>query len=81
MTGTQPSSLQRFLGMLLVTLGGLLFALSGACTGLGVIAGIMTPGGGLEIVGLALAIGVLPILAGFGLFRWGVRLMRPGPAP
>ena len=74
MTVTQPSSLQRFLGMLLVTLGGLLFALSGACTGLGVIAGIMTPDG-LQIAGLALAIGILPILAGFGLFRWGVRLM------
>ena len=72
-------SVAAFFAMVLIAVGGLLLALSGLCTGMGVVGGLVAfANGGVLISLLAAAIGAIPILIGYGLLRWGLSLWR-GP--
>lgn len=72
-------SLSRFFAYALVTAGWLMLILCGLCTSAGVFAGLVLGGGVLTVL-LALAFGMLPMLAGYRLVVVGRSKMKP-PAP
>ncbi|MBI1199432.1 MAG: hypothetical protein GC203_16345 [Phenylobacterium sp.] len=87
---TDPGSrnghaVQRFFGVLLVAAGALIGGLSGLCTLFGVGAGLLEmlahPGDGLSFIGIALAVGAIPIIVGVGLFIAGRGLVRGAGPP
>jgi hypothetical protein len=84
---SDPSPLRRFIGGLLMAVGGLIAGLCGLCTGGFELASIHdlfsnTAQGPDNIsipVFVPLAVGIVPILIGVGLLFWGRHLMRPSP--
>jgi hypothetical protein len=78
---------RKFIGSLLMTVGALMASLSGLCTGYFQITFIHDALARQNIivddyfkfpVYLPIALGVIPILVGVGLFIWGRYLMRRG---
>jgi hypothetical protein len=84
---SDPSPMRRFAGGLLMAVGGTIAGLCGLCTGgfqlYFLAAGLMTASsrsGMGSIILLPLAVGIIPILVGVGLFALGRQLMKP-PRP
>jgi hypothetical protein len=72
-------SVKRFFGLILAGAGILILALSGLCTGAGIIFGVVAlTSGEWSFLATALAIGAPPLLIGYGLFYAGRKLWR-GP--
>jgi hypothetical protein len=84
---SEPSPLRRFVGGLLIAVGSLIAGLCGLCTGVFELLSIHdllsnTAHGPDNIdipVFLPLALGIVPILIGVGLFFWGRNLLRAPP--
>jgi hypothetical protein len=77
-----------FVGRALVTVGALVLGLSGLCTlgfaGLTVVSNLKQANSYTSFSNLLpfmLVLGGVPMLAGFGLLRWGLVLLRKAPRP
>ncbi len=81
----------RFFGHALRVVGFLVLLLSGLCTGLGVLFGVLASfdaggpardiGARLALLEVALAVGIPPILVSLGLVWLGTWLVRRNPNP
>jgi hypothetical protein len=91
MTESPPQAMQRFAGYALVTVGALILGLSGLCTlgfaGVSLWSDLQRAGGSggygtfAGILPFMLILGGVPMLIGFGLLWWGLRLLRKAPRP
>lgn len=73
--------MKQFFGGLLLGIGILVMTVSGLCTLSVVVAGLYDEPGMVarepSILVVPLLVGGLPLLLGFGLYRWGRSLLRP----
>lgn len=77
-----PSPTQRFVGALLMAVGGLMAALCGGCGALFVIGGLLSlfsrnAQDGPMLAGMGLVVGGIPAAMGVGLFIAGRALRKP----
>ena len=81
MSEAPPSPLQKFLGGLLMAVGGLIAALCGVCTLYFTVASLATSGefSGPSMLVLVLPIGGIPTVLGGLIAFAGWRLYRPKP--
>jgi hypothetical protein len=69
--------LKRFVGGAMTAVGGLMFGLCGLCT-LAFFIGGLLPHEDKSFSVIALVVGGIPALIGFGLMRWGLSIHRGG---
>lgn len=75
--------MKQLFGGLLLGIGILVMTVSGLCTLTVVVAGL-SDGPGMvarepSVLLIPLVVGGVPLLLGFGLYRWGRSLLRPPP--
>jgi ABC-type Na+ efflux pump permease subunit len=84
----ERDAVRVFAGRALVTVGALILGLSGLCTlyfgGLSLFSDLKQAnsyGSFSSILPFMLVLGGVPMLIGFGLFRWGLSVLRKRPKP
>ena len=75
MSDPRPDPTRRFFGAALTAIGGLMFALCGLCTGVFLVTGMM-PHEDRSFAVIALVVGGIPTLIGFGVMQLGLTLYR-----
>lgn len=67
--------MKMLFGGLLLAIGGMIALLSGLCSAYFVLT-VLGTGGNREILLFVLFVGGIPFVIGFGLFRWGLWMVR-----